>query len=140
MKINNFSGEYRWLSNFWMAPITIGNWIFPSSEHAYQAAKSRDPQDWFKIASLSTPGQAKRSGQYLNLREDWEAIKLDAMAEIIEAKFEQHPDLKAKLIATGDAELIEGNTWNDTFWGVCRGVGHNHLGKILMTYRERIIK
>ncbi len=52
------------------------------------------------------------------------------------AKFTQHSDLGEQLLATGDAELIEGNTWNDTEWGICNGIGDNKLGKILMRIRK----
>ena len=58
----------------------------------------------------------------------------------VKAKFSKNPILKAKLLATGDAELIEGNWWNDTYWGVCKGVGKNKLGKILMRVRDELNK
>ena len=46
--------------------------------------------------------------------------------------------LRAKLLATGDAELIEGNYWHDTFWGMCNGKGENHLGRLLMEVRSEL--
>jgi predicted NAD-dependent protein-ADP-ribosyltransferase YbiA (DUF1768 family) len=58
------------------------------------------------------------------------------MTEIVGEKFNQNPELKEKLLATKDIELVEGNHWHDTYWGVCNGVGENHLGKILMAYRD----
>jgi predicted NAD-dependent protein-ADP-ribosyltransferase YbiA (DUF1768 family) len=76
-------------------------------------------------------------GRSVKLRPDWESIKLDVMETAVRIKFTD-PELAAKLIATGDEELIEGNWWNDTFWGVCNGVGENHLGKILMKVRADI--
>ena len=57
------------------------------------------------------------------------------MRMVISMKFDQNPDLKAKLVATGNQELVEGNTWYDTFWGKCGGVGENWLGRLLMAYR-----
>ena len=69
------------------------------------------------------------------LRSDWEDVKFDVMKEIVILKF-INPNLKEKLLATKDAELIEGNTWNDRCWGVCDGVGQNNLGRILMEVRE----
>lgn len=47
---------------------------------------------------------------------------------------------KLMLLATGDAVLKEGNTWNDVFWGVSlkTGQGENNLGKILMRVREKL--
>ena len=133
--ISGFNGQYRFLSNFWMAPIEVGGMRFRSSEHAYQAAKSLDPQDWKDVQECVSPGAAKRMGKNVTLRADWEDIKLEAMEEILWAKFTQHPDLMKDLIMTRGMELIETNTWGDTYWGVCKGKGHNHLGKLLMKIR-----
>jgi ribA/ribD-fused uncharacterized protein len=74
----------------------------------------------------------------VKLRSDWTEIRLEIMEKIVRAKFWQNPHLARKLVATGDQKLVEGNRWNDTFWGVCRGVGENHLGKILMRVREEL--
>ena len=71
-------------------------------------------------------------GMKLTLRPDWDSFRLLAMEEIIQEKFDQYEALKLKLIMTNPAELIEGNHWGDVFWGVCKGKGENHLGKILM--------
>jgi ribA/ribD-fused uncharacterized protein len=118
-----------------MVPIELGNVEYPSSEHAYQAAKTKDKKMRKKIAQQPTAWQAKDLGQKIELREDWEERKVEIMYRILRAKFKQHKDLREKLLATGDAELIEGNTWNDTFWGVCQGKGKNMLGKLLMLLR-----
>ena len=133
--ISGFNGEYRFLSNFWMARIMVGGMWFSSSEHAYQAAKSLDPKDWALIQRCASPGGAKRAGRHITLRPDWKSIKLEAMEEILWAKFTQHPDLMRDLIMTRDMDLIETNTWGDTYWGVCKGKGENHLGKLLMKIR-----
>jgi ribA/ribD-fused uncharacterized protein len=136
-QISEFSGQYRWLSNFWLAPIEIQGWSFASTEHAYQAAKSLDPEDWKLIQRQQSPSYAKFHGSKLKLRPDWNEIKLAVMWEITACKYDQHPDLHAKLMTTKGIELIEGNHWGDTFWGVCRGKGENHLGRIIMEYRDR---
>ena len=135
--ITRFAGEYRWLSNFWPAPIPYGNITFPTSEHAYQAFKSQDPEVWKIVAALPTPGMAKRYGSKIVLHPDWDSFKVETMRRILVIKF-QNPELKAKLIATGDAQLVEGNTWGDLFWGVdtTMGVGSNQLGKLLMGIRD----
>lgn len=59
------------------------------------------------------------------------------MFYLLMKKFNQEP-FHSKLIATGDSQLIEGNTWGDTYWGVCRGKGQNKLGKLLMKVRDII--
>lgn len=134
--ITKFSGEHSFLSNFYPAKVVWEDIEFSTSEHAFQAAKSLDKGERIAIANLDTPGKAKRAGKKVKLRSDWNDIRIAIMAAIVELKFLQNPELMDRLVATGDAELIEGNNWNDTFWGVCRGKGHNHLGKILMAVRE----
>ena len=133
--ISGFSHQYRFLSNFWVAPIEVGGMHWASSEHTYQAAKSLDPEDWSVIQGCASPSAAKRMGRNLTLRPDWESIKLEVMEEILWAKFTQHPDLMRDLIMTRGMDLIETNTWGDTYWGVCKGKGENHLGKLLMKIR-----
>jgi ribA/ribD-fused uncharacterized protein len=136
--INGFHGEYAWLSNMWIAPIILGHWHFRSNEHAYQAAKSVDSNDWKQIQKLESPYKAKRLGRTFKLREDWLDMRVTFMKHLVKAKFDQHEDLKTRLIATKGMEIIEGNSWNDTFWGVCKGIGQNNLGKIIMQYRDTI--
>ena len=134
-KIDSFSGEHRFLSNFWYHPIRMGGKLYPTNEHAFQAAKTLSPLQREMIQLAESPGMAKLLGRTVNLRDDWEEIKLDVMYQINLHKF-ANGTLRDKLVATGDAELIEGNHWGDKFWGVCDGEGQNHLGKILMAVRE----
>lgn len=135
--IKSFSGEYRFLSNFYPTEIESAHIIFPTTEHAYQASKMLMGIDRMAIAQLSTPGKAKRMGKQLKMRPDWEDAKLDLMKDILIVKF-TIPELRSKLLSTGDAHLEEGNTWGDQFWGTVDGVGENHLGKILMEIRDEI--
>jgi len=136
--INKFQRKNRWLSNFWKCHVYYEGIDYPSSEHAYQASKAYNLDDRELVAKARTPGDAKRMGKNLRIRVGWDAIKIRIMKEIVLAKFTQNVDLGKQLIETGDQELIEGNTWDDTFWGVCNGVGENHLGKILMEVRDRL--
>lgn len=137
-EIDSFSGTFRFLSNFYPAPLLYEGIDYATSEHAFQAAKTLDQDQRLNIAMLETPGESKRYGKTVKLRPDWDEIKIRVMYEIIEAKFTQNPGLAEKLIATDDTILIEGNVWGDKFWGVCDGVGENHLGKILMGFRENL--
>tara|TARA_Y100000034_G_C6567824_1_gene245972 strand:- start:117 stop:422 length:306 start_codon:yes stop_codon:yes gene_type:complete len=82
--------------------------------------------------------EARKLGRRVRLRSDWHEVRLSIMKEIVHAKFTQNEDLRERLLDTGDNELIEGNTWGDSFWGVCRGKGQNHLGNILMAIREKL--
>lgn len=137
--IDFFDGtKYDFLSNFHPARITYEGLEWKTTEHAYQAMKSRDPADWKYIQRASTPGKAKMLGKTrLQMRPDWDTIKYDIMLDLLRLKF-KIPALRKKLLDTGDAKLIEGNTWNDTCWGVCEGVGANNLGRSLMLVRAEI--
>ena len=90
------------------------------------------------VLTKLNPSEAKRLGRRVRLRSDWEQVKYDVMLDVVRAKFNQHPDLAQKLLATGDEELVEGNDWGDTYWGVCNGRGKNMLGKILMRVRAEL--
>ncbi len=136
--IAGFFKEYRFLSNFWPSVIDYYGIRYPTVEHAYQAAKCVQHSERVAISKLKTSGQAKRAGRKTNIRSDWEEIKLGTMEILVYEKFDNHEDLKRLLLQTGDAELVEENTWGDTFWGRCNGVGKNHLGKILMKVREEL--
>jgi len=132
--IDNFSGKYRFLSNFYPAEVELDGVIYPSVENAYQAAKTLDTEERNKFTKCNATS-AKRLGRNLKLRDGWEKVRVEIMAQLIHKKF-QYPELREKLIATGTAELVEGNWWGDTFWGVCKGKGQNKLGSILMLIRE----
>lgn len=139
--ILTFFGKYRFLSNFYPAEFVWDRIIWPSSEHAYVAAKTLDREERLKISRMEGKGVIKRYGRQIDLRPDWEEVKYDIMLEIVRAKFSQNPDLKEKLLATGNAHLEEGNHWKDRIWGVCppgSGNGKNYLGKILMQVREEL--
>lgn len=137
--INVFTGTNRFLSNFYPAPLTINGLAFATAEHAYQAAKAVNDEDRERIRNAKTPGDAKRLGRKIECRPDWEARRVSEMLTILRAKFSQNPDLAARLIQTGDQQLIESNTWGDRFWGVCAGVGANELGKALMLVRTELL-
>jgi len=139
--IDTFTGPYRFLSNFYpCAPyVQWGPRFFPTVEHAYQAAKCVSGQDAETIVHLRTPGEAKRYGRQVKLRGDWDGVKLDVMRVLLARKFECI-DLAKQLLATGDAQLVEGNEWGDEYWGsnTKLGRGQNHLGRLLMHLRAAL--
>lgn len=132
--ITAFRGEYRFLSNFAPATVWLDGVDYPSVEHAYVAAKTTDAALRAQVRALKSAGAAKRFGADLELRPNWAEIRLSVMENLVRQKFSD-PEFKRLLDQTGDAELIEGNDWGDTFWGVCGGVGANRLGRILMQIR-----
>ena len=136
-KITSFSGQYQFLSNFYSCDVWYEGKLYPSSEHAYVAAKTTELALREEIAKIKTPGQAKRFGRIIGLRDDWEKVRIHEMRKILESKFSD-PGLFLRLKATAPAYLEEGNKWGDKFWGVCNGIGQNHLGKLLMSIRDDI--
>lgn len=133
--ITSFSGPFRFLSNFHPSEVTLDGDKYLSVEHAYQAAKSLDQDHRVKLRSGCTSAVARRLGRGVEMRSDWEEVKVGAMLGLLRQKFAPGTALGQQLDATGDRELVEGNWWGDTFWGVCRGVGQNQLGKLLMQVR-----
>jgi ribA/ribD-fused uncharacterized protein len=138
--------------------VTLDGVEYRSVEHAYQAAKVLDPKRR-QVLTLAfnptlTATKAKKIGRnFTNLRDGWDEIKYNIMAELLVQKFSD-PKMRRVLEASGKAELIEGNWWHDTYWGVCYGGlkdgfhgrtcekwphepdGQNMLGKLLMQIRD----
>lgn len=160
--IGPFRGKYRFLSNFWESEIhlpgsvsatedVIQLWpgltwadgvVFRSVEHAFQGAKAETPEDLRRILACRTPGEAKRVGRSLR-REGWMSLRSQVMRLLLQEKFEQNKDLAEKLRKTGKEDLVEINSWHDTFWGQCQcprcmGGGENVLGQMLMDIRESL--
>lgn len=142
MTIDSFSGKYHFLSNFYPCTIVYEGITYPSTEHAYQAAKTLETETRGYIATLKTPGLAKKAGRLVNMRQDWESAKYKVMYEVCSIKF-QDSELRKKLVDTAPCDLIEWNTWHDNTWGICRckkcpGKGQNLLGRVLMEIRGDI--
>lgn len=135
--INEFRGEYYFLSNFYPCKVEWQGIVYENNESAFQSAKCINLEQRKNFIGLD-PSTAKRKGRRVKLRNDWEEIKDQVMYEIVLNKFLQNEDLKDKLLRTGEEELIEGNIWHDYYWGVCNGRGKNKLGKILMQVREEL--
>lgn len=134
--IEELTGKYRFLSNFFSCFVTYDGVEYPSVENAYQAAKCKNKEDrsFFLTCKAS---EAKRRGRVIQMRSDWDAVKLEVMENLIRQKFLTEP-LKSKLQSTVPDEIQEGNWWGDFYWGTVNGVGENHLGKILMKVRDEI--
>lgn len=140
--IDSFRGQYRFLSNFYNSPISLHGRHWSTVEHVFQAAKTLDKVERENIRNLSTPAQAKKKGKTLQIRPDWEDVKYEVMLRCIRLKFVQNQGLRNFLLDTGNALLIEGNTWHDNIWGDCRCPkcryveGKNYLGLILTQVRQ----
>ena len=139
-KINGFRDEYYFLSNFYCTHIYYKGKPYQNTEAAFQAQKTLDEASQWSFCSLP-PRDARTKGKMVELRPDWEEIKESEMKAILDVKFSK-PELKEKLLATGDAFLEETNGWHDNYWGncicdKCKGIpGRNMLGNLLMQVRE----
>ncbi len=146
-RIESFSGQYRFLSNFYPAQVTYEGITYPSTENAFQAAKMPDLSLRKQFVAVD-PKTAKAMGRAWKCRSDWDSARNGVMLDLLRIKFSGSP-FRGRLIATEGAELIEGNWWHDQYWGVCNcaingtcarkgGVGENHLGKLLMQVRAEL--
>lgn len=139
--IREFDGtDHDFLSNFHPARVEYEGITYPTSEHAYQAAKTLDTNIRLIAKNIKTPGDVKRWGRIVDVRKDWDTVKYGVMYDIVYLKFTQNLNLADRLVATGNAHIEEGNNWGDRLWGVSPvgGYGKNWLGQILMRVRAEI--
>lgn len=148
-QITRFRGPYEFLSNFYPKSLEVNHIRYLSAEQAYQAGKAKTRAGFERVMACPTPGEAKRIGRTVEMREGWDRIKpdggwplkADRMLEVLRAKFE-NPFMRDLLLLTGEAELIEGNEWGDRYWGCVwaggKWEGENMLGHLLMLVREEL--
>ncbi|MGV0815473.1 NADAR family protein [Mycolicibacterium boenickei] len=142
--IDRFRGEHFFLSNFYPAVTPHRGHRFPTSEHAYMAAKTDDQAAIAAILATSDPAEAQQIAAAAPRVDDWDVLKFGVMEEVVTAKFTHSPELADKLVATAGRMLVEGNTWHDQTWGSCAcdehrdAPGGNALGIILMVVRMRL--
>ena len=133
--ISRFNGKHQFLSNFYPSTIYYNGVLYHSAEAAFQAQKSEDPTVR-ELFSYLNHRDSKKLGRQILIRSDWDVVRDAVMLEVLIVKFTANVDLAQKLRDTGDAVLIEGNTWGDKYWGVCNGEGENRLGYTLMLIRD----
>jgi ribA/ribD-fused uncharacterized protein len=127
-------GEYKWLSNFHLVPIEYEGRLYGSTEAAYMATKTLD-EDMRDLLTTYSPLEAKAVGSQIELRPDWERLRVGVMLDVLRIKF-RVPELREKLLETGDKYIEETNYWNDKYWGRCKGQGLNMLGHLIMAVRK----
>lgn len=143
-RIDSFRDEYRFLSNFYQTPVTYRGLTYPNGEAAFQAQKCQCEKDKLKYTLIKNPVRAKQMGKKEpDLPANWRELSVEIMLGVLRAKFSV-PEMAERLLATGDAELVEGNTHHDNLWGDCscpkcaNKVGQNRLGNLLMQVREEL--
>ena len=144
--VSSFNDSYAFLSNFYYSQIKYEGHTFMTLEHCFQAQKAVTDQDKRVIMSAPTPEKARKLGNDMKLREDWEEVRLKILTECIRIKFEPDSTLADKLIGTGSKLLVDGNYSHEMFYGSClcddhkNQPGQNILGKSLMRWRNRLNK
>ena len=131
---------YGEFSNFAPFPFELKGKTWPTSEHYFQAQKfaGTDYEETVRLADSPVTAAGMGRSRERMLRLGWEGMKEDIMREALRAKFTQHPQLQALLLASGDAELIE-HTTNDRYWADGGdGGGRNRLGQLLMELRAQL--
>jgi ribA/ribD-fused uncharacterized protein len=157
--IEYFEGRFFFLSNFFPILLEYDGAVYPTNEHAFQAAKTIDPLERIVFQDpKSSPSDVKKLGRAITLRHDWEQVKNSIMKEQLLEKFsDRHPIYLKGLLNTEDRTLVEGNLWHDNIWGNCHCMdnltvrvpfgskafcvspGQNRLGLALMEVRaERL--
>jgi len=134
--IERFGGDFAFLDNGAPSAIILDGVGYPTLEHAYHASKTRVAEMRAVIRDAPAPHVARRLAAWLTPPANWRAIRLEVMADLLAQKHAPGSALADKLLATADAELQYGNLWGAIYWGVCFGVGRNHLGRLLMERRK----
>jgi ribA/ribD-fused uncharacterized protein len=140
IRFQRTNGAYGAFSNFAAYPVELDGRVWPTTEHFFQAQKFAGTPHEEEIRRAPTPAQARRMGRQRRrgLRGDWQGVKEQLMYRAVVAKFTQHEDLRALLLGTGDAELVEHAPW-DAYWGDGGdGTGRNRLGHTLMRVRAEL--
>lgn len=128
------------LSNFYPCKIIAWGMEFPTAEHVYVASKTEDRILRKTISTILTPGKVKRFGRNLELRDNWNQIKVRVMRQILKRKFADEKLMA--MLQSVEGEIVEDNPWHDNFWGSCSCSGcadkvkQNTLGKLLMEIRD----
>lgn len=144
--IDRFIDEEFFLSNFYPCPIIYNGKEYKSVEHGYQASKADNEPEHEWVRNMDSPGKARKNGQFVHMRKDWESVKENIMSDLVRIKFFSNPELAEKLLDTKYYDLVESNFWHDNFFGNCTCIkcrnieGQNKLGIILMRVRDELIE
>jgi len=144
--VYGFDNKAQWLSNLWFAPVKVGEYTFPSAQNAFYAARFWKSRDLMLEFCDIHPAKAEVFSMLMQKERPKDADpaffgKREAIMErTVRRKFVQNPYLKCKLKLSEGFDLENANDWGDDYWGTCRGIGENRLGKILMKLREEFLK
>lgn len=168
--ILKFRQEFSYLSNFNVLKNKIHyfGYDYISVEAGYMAQKCDDVA-WKQYCSTISPhsnaqSEMKKAAYKVDLVKDFRDKQLKIMLDLLRLKFRNNPELANKLVATYPRMIMEGNVWNDRYWGAtipkqkhCHlsdsgeleklyeefpqyfYVGQNYLGRLLMKVRDELL-
>jgi N-glycosidase YbiA len=139
--IHFYTPAFYVFNNFSAHSVEFRGKLYPTCEHAYQAAKCTDPVGQEAIRNARSPLQAKALAKEIHKDakdSDWERKKVAVVEEILRAKLAQHPEAREALKESGDEDIVEDSP-TDYFWGEgADGSGQNVLGKLWMKLRDEM--
>ncbi|MFJ9644056.1 NADAR family protein [Streptomyces sp. NPDC004244] len=129
--------DKRALRHDYPAAVTVDGTTHPSAAHAYWALSVAAPADRARVTAAQSGAAARTLAAGAARRDGWEQVRTAVMARLLRAKYEQHPDLAAVLLATGDATVLYDDADSD-FWGDNGGRGRNWSGRLLELVRSEL--
>lgn len=135
-EIKGFTGEYEFLSNAYPCTVEYKGLKYTNAEAAFQASRCFDENAKKKFTKLSASKAREKGRKVTSIDPAFVVYEVDIMYDVLSHKFKQNEDLKNKLLATGDAKLINESVFRDTLYGVHDGVGDNMLGNLLEELRD----
>ena len=129
-----FRNQFWFLSNMYPHTIHVNGIEYTCIEAAFQSFKLEDREARRQFSGING-FEAKKLGRHVQLRPDWNEIKVEVMYRLLKIKFKGELGAKLKSV---DGHTVEENTWGDTFWGICRGHGQNQLGILLERVRSEL--
>lgn len=121
-----YSSEHVYCSNFFPCKVKYDGNIFTSAEHAFQTHKVKTTGNIElvnEMLSMSDPYKIKNIGDGTKVKKDWTESEETVLDEILQAKFDQNPKLKIKLLQDGYASYHEMTT--DRKWGTGKRVPYD---------------
>jgi len=147
-------GPYSSFSNSSNHAVDIDGVRYPTVTHYIVAMKAREIKNddmYTKIMGTATPKAVKALEKKITITaEEWDPKKDEIMAKAVRAKFTQYPELRSKLLETGEKQIGNADA-RETYWGIGTSMdtdkarvpskwrGQNKLGKILMDLRKTLV-
>lgn len=126
------------LRNEFPAPIRVADAVYPTVGHAYWALSTDDEGARERIRTAPSTWAARDITVEAERRPQWPDVRLAVMADLLRAKFAQHPDLAEVLLATGDGR-IHYRFADSPFWDTHDFTGRNWMGRLLELVRAELM-